>query len=295
MATLLLLSGCSDSSKWEPGEKEASNMGVYFPGLEKYDVTVQPDDSHIFTIKVEREETDGAASVPLKVVSCPEGVIVPATVDFAAGESSSSFDIDVTGMPLKTTGDITVRIDPAYSSLYAAGTSTMTLKVTVTGGWIVLADDLLLDFTESTYQYPQQNSVLYVLEGTQRFKIPNFLNSGLDFVFTVENPTASKPRIVPYTNCKLYTELYPDSEDTYHCWYFYDTENQTYPTWSPDGVQPAITYAMFYGYSDSSVYTYINFKTGYGYLSIATDYDNGREGYGDTELYFTPKFDPFAE
>lgn len=294
-AAALLLGACSDSNKWEPGPEEGKTMGVYFENLEKYDITIEVDDSRIVPVSLGRVESEEEAVVPLKVLSCPEGVKVPESVEFKAGEKTASFDLDLTDMPLKSSGMVTLQIDPAYSSLYAAGTSEMNLKVTVTGGWIVLADDLLLDYTENTYPYPQQNSVLYVLEGTQRFKIPDFMNSGLDFIFTVSDPKAEYPYIIPYTNCVWYSEYFPDSEDTYHCWYLYDTANASWPQWSPDGTSPEITYMMFYGYDDSRAYTYIGINKGYGYISSATDYDTGKYGYGDVELYFTAKFDPFAE
>lgn len=291
----MMISSCSDSNKWEPGVPEGETMGVYFKNLDNYDILILDDEDRSATIRLGRVESDAEAIVPLKVLSCPEGVTVPESVRFEAGSESASFTIDMKDMPLSSTGMVTVQIDPAYSSQYAAGTSVMNLKVTVSGGWQVIADDLILDYTENTYQYPQQHLELYILDGTKRFKIPNLMYSGIDFIFTVDDPEASRPLIVPYTNCKWFAELFPTTEDTYHCWYFYDTATATYPEWSPDGVSPAIVDLMFYGYDDSSTYSYINFKSGYGYLSSATTYDNGKYGYGDLELYFTPKYNPFAE
>ena len=291
---MFLFGACSNSDKWEPGQSEGDTMGVYFQNLDNYDILIQADDSRTVTVNVARLETDDAAVVPIVLVSAPEGVKAPQTVEFNAGEETTSFELDLTDMPLKSSGDVVLKIDPAYATLYAAGTSQMTLKVTVTGGWIVLADNLVLDFAESTYEYPKQETKLYVLEGTQRFKIPDFMHSGLDFIFTVENPQGTSPIIVPYTNCRMYSEIYPDSDDDYNSWYLYDTANAQYPTWSPDGVSPAITAMMFYGHDDSRVYSYIRMDQGYGYLSSATDYDNGKYGYGDCELYFTCNFDPFA-
>ena len=141
--TVLLLAACSDKDNWQPGEATpSSNMGVFFTNLDKYDITIEADDARVFTINLGRIDNTEAASVPLKVVSCPEGVAVPAAVEFEAGDETASFDIDATDMPLKTKGDVILQIDPAYAAIYGAGSSQMTLKLTTTGGWELLADNV---------------------------------------------------------------------------------------------------------------------------------------------------------
>lgn len=287
----LLVASCSDSDKWEPGPQENDTMGVFFRELDKYDYSLEPDDNHIVNVTVGRIDSKDAATVPLKIVSCPEGVVVPESVSFDAGEEETSFVVDLTGMPYKTSGEVKLQIDPAFSTLYGEGSSVLEMNVTITGQWIVLADNLVIDYSKGTYDYPDQQTELLMLEGTQRFKIPDFMNSGVDFVFTVDDPTKSDPEIVPFTNCIWYDEVFPDEDNEYECWYLYDTANQTYPVWSPDGSEPKITYAMFYGLG----YSYIMMKKGYGYFTIASDYDNGKSGWCDVVLTFDAKFDPFAE
>lgn len=291
LAAPLLMASCSDSDKWEPGPQENNTMGVFFRQLDKYDYSLEPDDNHIVTVNVGRIDSKEAATVPLKVLSCPEGVAIPESVSFDAGEEETSFTIDLTAMPSKTSGEVKLQIDPAYSTLYGQGSSLLEMNVTITGQWIVLADNLVLDYSKGTYAYPDQTTELLMLEGTQRFKIPNFMNSGVDLVFTVDDPTKSDANIIPFTNCVWYEDLYPEYDDEYECWYLYDTATQTYPMWSPDGSEPYITYAMFYGVG----YSYIMMKEGYGYFTIAADYDNGKSGWCDVVLTFDPKFDPFAE
>lgn len=291
VAGVSLITSCSDSDNWEPGPQEYDTMGVFFRQLSKCDLTIEPDDNHIVVVNVGRCNSDEAATVPLKVVSCPEGAVIPESVSFDAGEENTSFIVDLTGMPYKTTGDVKVQIDPEYSTIYGEGSSVIEMKVTMTGPWIVLADNLRMDYSKGTYVYPDDETELLVLEGTHRFKISNFMNSGLDFVFTVDDSTKKKANIVPYTNYIWYDEVFPDQENTYGSWYFYDSDNHKYPVWSPDGSDPKISYAMIYG----SGYSYIQMSKGYGYISIATDYDDGSIGWGDVILHFDAKFDPFAE
>lgn len=293
IAATLLLAACSDKDSWEPGEVSTSKMGVFFTELEKYDVTIEADDPHVFTIGMARIDATDAASVPIKVVSCPEGVVIPSSVDFDAGEESTSFEIDANDMPLKTSGDIILQIDPAYAALYGAGSSQLTMKVTTTGGWELLADDVVI----SCYinDYPDLSGSLYVLEGTNRFKIPDFMGSGTDLVFSVSNTALTNPVIFPLTNCQYYYELwssYEDDED--FPWYFYDTEKAAYPAvWTPEGWSKSIEYLTFYVYDDGDKGCYFGINRGYGMMTAYIDFADGSGAWEYFEFNFTPKFNPF--
>ena len=290
----LLIAGCSDKDNWQPGEPGPENMGVFFTNLYNYDITIEVDDSHVFTIGVGRIDDTEAASVPLKVISCPEGVTVPSTVEFAAGEESATFEIDATDMPLKTKGDLIVQIDPAYAALYGAGTSEMTMKLTTAGGWELLADDVVISCYLNSY--PNISASLYVLDGTDRFKIPDFMGSGTDLVFYASDTSVKNPVVFPYTNYKYYYELWPDSyeDDEDYPWYFYNTEKAAYPAiWTPDGWSKSIEYLTFYIYDGSDKGCYFNFNTGYGMLESYIDFADGSGAWEYFELHFTPKFNPF--
>lgn len=294
MAATLLLAACSDKDNWEPGDAATSGMGVFFTDLDRYDVTVEADDPHVFTIGMSRIDATSAASVPLKVVACPEGVVVPSSVDFEAGEESTNFQIDVTDMPLKTSGDIILKIDPEYAALYGAGSSMLTMKVTTTGGWELIADDVVISCYINT-GYPDISASMYVLEGTGRFKIPDFLGSGTDLVFTLSDPSLSSPVIFPFTNCQYYYDLwssYEDDED--YPWYFYDTEKAAYPSiWTPEGWPKSIEYLTFYVYDGSDKGCYFGINKGYGMMTAYIDFADGSGTWEYFEFNFTPKFNPF--
>lgn len=290
----LFLTACSDKDNWEPGEPAPDNMGVFFTNLNKYDITIEADDSHVFTIGLGRIDNTEAASVPLKVVSCPEGVVVPTSVEFKAGEETASFEIDATDMPLKTKGDVILQIDPQYAAIYGAGSSQMTLKLTTTGGWELLADDVVMSSYYETY--PDITCTLYILEGTERFKIPDFMGSGTDFVFYVPDKSMTAPVIYPYTNCKFYYELWPSEyeEDEDYPWYFYNTEQAKYPAiWTPAAGYKSIEYLTFYIYDGDDKGCYFNFKKGYGMLESYIEFADGSGAWEYFELNFTPKFNPF--
>lgn len=291
VSALLLLGACSSDDSWEPGPAGEPTMGVFFTGLEKYDVTVEADDPHVFTVQVDRIDATSDASVPLDVLACPEGVVVPGTVDFAAGETTAYFDIDVNNMAIKTTGDISLRIDPAYAAMYGAGTSEMSMKVTIAGGWVLLADDLKIEYYFK--KFPDQTTTLYVLDGSNRFKIPNFMNSGVDFVFSVYSTTMTYPYIIPFTNY-VYSESSYDIDDV--AWYLYDTANASYPSnWTPVGGTKALEYVTFYTFDGDDYASWIGINKGLGELTCYFDYADGSGAWEYLELSFTPKFNPFEQ
>lgn len=293
VSSLLLMAACGSDNSWEPGAPGPSNMGVYFTNLDKYDLTIEVDDPHVFTVGLGRIDATEAATIPLKVVSCPEGVSVPSSVEFEAGEKSASFEIDLNNMPLKTTGEIILQIDPEYAAIYGAGSSQMNVKVTTTGGWVVLADDVVI----SCYlnDYPDIKATMYVLEGTNRFKISDFMGSGTDLVFYASDTSLTNPVIFPFTNYKYYYELwssYDDDED--YPWYFYDTEKASYPAiWKPEGWPKSIEYLTFYIYDGSDKGCYFGINRGYGMMTSYIDFADGSGAWEYFEFNFTPKFNPF--
>lgn len=290
VSALLTLGACSSDDAWLPGDADVPTMGVFFKGLDKYNVTVEADDSHVFTGQVERLDATEEATVPLKVVSCPEGVLVPESVYFAAGETSATITIDVTDMAPKTSGTVTLEIDPAYASMYGAGSSVLSMNIEITGGWVLLADDLKLEYYYG--KYPDETTELYALEGSNRFKIPNFMNSGIDFVFTVSSTTYSYPYIIPYTNY-VYSESEYDIED--EGWYLYDTANASYPAnWTPVGGTKELEFITIYTFDGEDYASWIGVNKGLGELTCYFDYADGTGAWEYIELTFTPKFNPFA-
>lgn len=289
LAAVMLLPACS-GEKWTAGPAEEETMGVYFGLQPQYSYVIEPDEDHVIKVSMNRAKDDAEATVPLKAISCPEGVVLPESVTFPAGSSQQTIFIDCTGMAIKTSGKIVLAIDPAYSSVYAAGSSTIELGVNMTGAWLEVADDVTVTY-ETPYPYPEQKTKILMLDGTDQFKIPNFLNSGVDLLFRLSDPGAQWPDVVPYKNVMWYSEVFPDDDDEYTCWYLYDSDNETYPKWSPDGSEPLISFAQFYG----AGFSYIGINDGYGYFAAYADYTDGSGGWFYAHLNFTPLFNPFAE
>lgn len=283
---LAMMASCSDD-KWEPGAPNAENMGVYFDKQSAYTYMIEPDDSHLINLTFRRADSSMEAIVPLQTISCPEGVVLPQSVTFAAGSATAVAVADLTNMPTKTSGTIEIKIDPAYSTVYAAGTSTLALNITMSGGWIDIAPDVTLSYYDNNF--PSQSTKIQQLDGTNRFKLCNFMNSGLDVYFTVDGDTAEYAEFLPYKNSISYEELY--GEDEYGMWCFYDTDKEELPQWVPSGNGPDITLAAFYGGAN---YSYIGFDYGYGCLSGTLDFADDSWCYVDVVITFTP-VNPFEQ
>lgn len=284
-ALFLTATSCSDH-EWEPGPDVSPDcMSAYFEPLGNYNLIVEPDDSRLIPITIGRVRTDDAATLNLVVNSCPEGVVVPTSVFFEAGEQTRTVFIDIENMASKSSGTISLAIPEAMTSPYTAGTPELSFNVTVSGKWELVAKDADVIFSE---KYAAMKTDLFMLDGTHNFKLPNCLGSGLDFTFTVKEPGSGNLEFVPLSNFKDVHDRW-GADYEYNGWFFYNFETGSYASWSPDGSSPGIQDMEF-----DSDYSYINFTEGVAYFSTYTTYIDASANFVDIYIYFNPIFDPFA-
>lgn len=276
----LIAGGCSDKTEWTPGPEVEQTMGVYFDALSSYDYVFTPGDDMSLSFNISRINSDEPATVPIKVLSAPQGVVIPENVAFNAGQETVKVVLDLTDLPIKTNDKIKLEIDPAYSFIYSKGTSTLTLGVTYSD-WELLADNVRVKYTNysNVETYPSTTCQLRVLEGTDKMKFTNFMDSGVDLYFTLKQTSLTYPTIVPYKNVQ-----YIDADSNYldvndknitdwenYDWYLYDEFNVTWPQWYIGDSTTLIEFAEFFG----DGYCYMSLEEGWasfcGYVSI----DNG--------------------
>ena len=294
-ALAIAATGCSDSDDWQPGPETAPDcMGVYYGEISS-NMIIGPDDSRLIPVTVGRGLTDKAAVVNINVVSAPEGVVVPATVEFAANEQTTQFFIDIENMPSKSSGTITLSLPEDVTSPYAAGTSGLSFNVSVSGAWIPVSDNVVLS-TDGVY--PDMNTKLYFLDGTNTFKLPDFFGSGLDLKFEMTTPGNGWTYIKPVSNYMDASTAYPDfGWGTYPYdggWFLYDTENADYPFWTPDGV----TYPEIYLLEFEDAYSYMQLvedddKNGFIYFNPYLYYYGGGGKFINMTFRFTTEFTPY--
>ncbi|WP_290448718.1 hypothetical protein, partial [uncultured Muribaculum sp.] len=141
-------------------------------------------------------------------------------------------------------------------------------------------------------KYNTVYSDIYAMRGTGKFKIENFIGSGVDLPFVVNDPAKDYAIITPTANYDDYSNYV--EQDDFNCWYFYDSENDYWPSWSPDGVTfPGISYALVYGYDDSYAYTYMRLSKNEGRFYFSMTYDDGTFGWNYVDFSYEPLFDPF--
>lgn len=292
MLVSLPLASCSDDDDYTPGpEVEAGSPSVYFPLQEEYSYIFGSDDTDkTFDIIVKRLNGKGAVNVPVTVASDAEGgFTLPSEIQFADGETETVLTVDCSSLPTKQTYSLTVSIPESYSNPYAEGTREVTVESLVSD-WTLWAENARFSFS---YYYGDIYSNIYAMPGTMKFRIENFLGSGIDLPFEVTDPTASRSIIHPTANADSYLNYYP--EDEFQCWYFYNQATGDYPVWSPDGsTEPKIAYALIYTYGNDTYYTYIRFGRKTGQITIDAEYDDGSRNWQYVSFsYSDPLFEMF--
>ena len=278
-ALALAVTGCSDSDKWEPGPEVAPEvMTVFFPE-QTYSYVIQADDSRYLPVTLTRVNYDQAASVALTANVAGEGIVVPATAEFEAGEKCTTVMIDCSSMANKTTGTVNISLPGNVTSPYGAGSTSITLEINVTGAWVLVDDAMTVNFNDG---HESITGSIYILDGTERFRFTNFLNSGVDIDFTLGDQNETYPLFIPEKGVKWFAEIYPDEEDENTGWYVYDAATATFPEWSPDGSDKVYSSLQFVG-DDYSYFQYVN---GYGSLAAYAYYSDGSEGWVFVDFYF---------
>lgn len=294
-ALVMTTTGCTDSDDWQPGPDTAPDcMGVYF-GETASSLIVGPDDSRLIPITIGRSKSDQAATVDINVVSAPEGVSVPSTVEFAANEQTKQFFIDIENMASKSSGTISLALPEDATSPYSAGTPSLSIDVTVSGAWIPVSNDVTLNTGDI---YPEMKTKLYYLDGTNTFKLPDFFGSGLDLKFEMSTPGNGWTNFTPTVNYIDNKTVWADKgwgEPYSAGWFLYDTATNEFPYWSPDGVTyPEIDMLEFENdgcymqlIEDDSNSGYIVFNYAYIY------YGDGSGKYVTLTYTFNTEYTPF--
>lgn len=304
----LATTSCADdlpSSKYEPGAAvDSSSPAVYFDSSASQAYEFNGDDLMQFDVTVKRLNTSGAVTVPITVTATADGVTAPESVSFADGESSTTFTVDCSGIPSKTTVSFSISVPEGMSTPYGAGTDVLDGTVIKLGDWALLADDVEYRYENTSYDEIFERTLdqkLYNLEGTNRFRLTNFANSGVSLTFEVATPTDYYARITPIDNFIKYTDVFPDQTDTYNTWYFFNTEANEYPQWNVDATgSRGISYLLLYDYDPSSDYRYSYIyitkpgTDGTAWFTAYANYSDGTAGYLYIVAYFNPLFDFFT-
>ncbi|MEY8608691.1 hypothetical protein AALM74_05870 [Parabacteroides segnis] len=247
----LAFTGCSDDDSYEPGPQTSPNcMQVYFLNTNEATKVIDASEEYAITLEVGRTQTASAASVPIKIISQDEVLSIPTNVEFTAGQSVSAVKISFPNAKTATTYSYRIEIDGnEYVDPYAVlDGSYKFIGSVLVASWQVAIKNATFKFGSI---FPEFKQDILQMEGTDKYKIENYLNSKTDLVFTVDPTTYVISPVGGYQSSAT-------------AWYFYnnDTEKIPIPCF-PTGSDISIN--SFYLYLGAS-YTYLNLKTKKGRL-----------------------------
>lgn len=267
-AAVFTFTACDDDDDWTPGkEVSADSPAVYFAESNTFSHEFETDD-HTFELTLKRLNTKNAVTVPLNTTTDNSSITVPSSVTFEAGQEEATITVDCSGIPTKQQFNINIAIPDDYSTPYAKGFDTYAGTVAVVE-WVTIDPNFKYTYYDSSNAkvYNPTYGTFQMLEGSNKLKLTNFMNSGKDFIFNLDATQSGCSSTYIGIN-PIYNYSWVGGD--YDCWYFYDEQNEEFPTWTMADGEP-ITYFYAYGVG----YSYLNLTDEYGCFScyLAPDED----------------------
>ncbi len=288
LAATLGFTACDDKadSDYVPGAQTPANcMQVYFDASNASDFITSPGEEAI-DITVSRVNATEAAEVPIICKSAAEGLTIPSSVQFAAGEKQATLTIGLGTLEANKEYAFSLAIGEDYADHYSIldGTTTYSGYI-LEASWNTYVSNVTMTWTVGENEQTWTKEIER-LGTTNRYRIKNFVDSGLDMIFTVGGAASGQTgyyKMEPYTNYQNWSDSGVD------CFLLYDTDKGEYPHWTVGGKTVSEIYIMrsYSGYGD---YSYIAFDKGYGMFgTYYTEYTDGTsDSYNYIEMEFTP-------
>lgn len=122
---------CEDEIKRDPSPEFDGKKSIFFP-LSEAALEVDPKDAFEYEVTIVRTSKDAEASVKLTVEENTQDVfVVPATVDFAKGQDTTSFVIKFPKAQIDSTYNLFITMDSVVSNPYREELPSFALTVTV--------------------------------------------------------------------------------------------------------------------------------------------------------------------
>lgn len=240
---------CSDDDNFEWAKKVSpDNPGVYFASSNEATATLTPEEyaqSQSFTLTLKRLNNKGELTVPIIVDKADKVFTIPATATFQDGANETTLEIKYPGMEMLHTYTLIIHVDEAYTNPYVATDGMASFKYEASLiRWVKLTEGV---FKWNKGEFADTRSEIYWLEGKNRFRINNFLNSGINWEFSI---LAADPMDASMHDAANFN---PNDRSTWHgipspynhwaadpagktCWFLMqDADNGIYAQWYPDG------------------------------------------------------------
>lgn len=298
---LTSLTACGDDDDYQSAPQVAAdNLGAYFAASNASNEILTPEESAerpSLDLTVKRTNSKGDATVPV-IVDRADGVFeIPASVEFKDGETETTLAVGCNNLEALKAYQFTIHLDEASTNPYVKvdGSSVFNYQVMV-ARWIKVVENARFTYQDNIF--PAVTSDIYELEGQNRFKIENFLGSGVDLGFKIvpqdANGTYSESAFSAsdkstWKGVFMPLDHFLNDEGGY--WYLMnDVDAEDYASWTPQGSELGIDYINFYNdgtenYSsidmNGSTTSFAGFLTPYIYYS-----DGNVSGYTYIYMYW---------
>lgn len=243
------------------------------------------------SLKVVREKTQGATTIPIIVDKNNANFSIPESVTFEDGDSVKN--VTVSYEAYKVGMSFTVHLAEQYANPYKQKDGDYSFSVTVTQPYEYCSVEYERDTTYTSTGtvvsgrfHGVTDSKIYAYAGINQFLWTDFFGSGVNLKFTIDTSN-STGKFDASDLTLLNGDIVPldhYTSDGYGYSLVSETGGTDYVTWTPAGSSEETT-LYFYGYY-SGHYSFIDFepgsvsKKGYGYLWSC--YDAG----GYENIYF---------
>ncbi len=306
---------CSDSDSYERAGKVAEGTATaYFASSNTASEVLTPAeyaDHQSFKLTVKRNNTAGDVSVPVVVDYADAVFTIPSAAVFKDGEAETAIEVGCPNLEQRKTYKFSIHLAEESTNPYLAteGSPVFNYSILV-ASWVKVVSraQMVWDKTEFASSY----SDIYWLEGQNRFRIENFLGSGIDLQFSIvakdsetgeykadafnaNDRSTWHGAFVPYDHCM--SDPYGGSY-----WYFMsNAETEEYASWYPDGEDHlGIEYINFYDSPTSEDYASVDLRgstTSYAAFLIPYVYytDGTESGYTYLYMYWDSSNIPASE
>lgn len=311
-SALLLAGSCGEKENYEKGPETAADcIAAYFPSSNQGSLTLTPEEyseSNIYSLTVERAVSDEAASVPVEVVTKDNVFEIPSTVEFAAGESTSTLSISMNGLEQRVNYSFTIKLGEDYVDHYKVldGSDLFTGNVLI-ARWVKVVKNARFMYQGQLFE--DTYSDIYNLEGYNKFYIENFLGSGVNLGFSIKSYDSAQGKFINFdpSDRTTWTGTFIPSD---HCmddpdggswwWLMKDVANNEKAAWTPGGSEKAFSGINFYKDESSTDFAFIDMngstETSTGYLcSYGFFADESETGYVYIYLYWNSNDIPTEE
>ena len=298
---LTALTACGDDDDYQSAPKVAThNLGAYFAASNASSEILTPEEYAArpsIDLTVKRASDQGDTVVAVVVDRADDVFEIPSTVAFKDGETEATLTVGCQNLETLKSYKFTIHLDEAATNPYVKvdGSTVFNYQVMV-ARWIKVVENATFTYQDNIF--PSVKSDIYELEGQNKFKIENFLGSGIDLGFKIipqdANGTYSETAFSASDKSTwkgVFAPLDHFLNDDGGYWYLMkDMDAGEYASWTPEGSELGIDYINFYtdgteNYSsidmNGSSTSFAGFLTPYIYYS-----DGNVSGYTYVYMYW---------